>query len=249
MGASMKKPVLKKQRNEKELSSTSFILWILALTLSGWAWFASELSPQGFFRFGMTEEEREWTQNSLSANTASEVEEENEASPSEKNEIHTNALQDSIDNELKQGDHKMRMRSFRARQQQWETKEFLSQGHHEQPPGHRFDLSLSQESSVQNLHRMLKGSSDRNFVPSVDEYIEALVAEDQWINEYDESFKQEMVAEFKRRARAAGYEVEFNKDLEISVLRTILRRDQALRFPNDSGPTASDEMGGQSGGR
>ncbi len=74
-------------------------------------------------------------------------------------------------------------------------------------------------------------------VQTMDQQIYRGMALDQWLQDYDEKYREEYVKAFIENARRAGYAVKVNKRLEVTDVRPI--PDDALRLPNSVTGTGS----------
>lgn len=103
---------------------------------------------------------------------------------------------------------------------------------------HDLGLDTDQDDYAQRVHRELAEFQKQRalHVDTPEGKINSQMAHKRWMKDYRDNYEREFAREFIRRAAEDGWHVELNKDLQVTALRPLNRR-QPLRIPQNV-PTA-----------
>ncbi len=105
--------------------------------------------------------------------------------------------------------------------------------------------NLPPDRSSEKVYRDI--STDRSYADShlADRRIDSQLAHRQWMEEYEALYEAEYIKAFLANARAQGYEIRLNDDLEVVDIRRI-RRPEPMRFPQseERSGSARESFGG-----
>lgn len=164
------------------------------------------------------------------------------------------SVKKSIEIELKRGDSLRYIKTSKIETENWQTAARIQGadalgielGNEEFPTAVAIDLS------TENPFEQLEDDMVDPFEPTTNhspaDRIYAMVAKDQWEQEYDEEYRRAFVKAFKANAAADGWDINLNKKMEIIGLRR-KKQIKALRFPDSvtdmshKASLASDDSG------
>lgn len=99
----------------------------------------------------------------------------------------------------------------------------------EKPP---HPIRIEQYGPANEIAEQIRSNQRMNNISqSPAELIGRRIVRDQWLKEYDARYEAEYVRQFLENARAQGYEINLNENLEIIGIHEI-QKEEPLRFPN-----------------
>ena len=99
---------------------------------------------------------------------------------------------------------------------------------------HDLGLDTTQDDYAQRVHREIAEFQKQQALQmeTPEGKINSQMAHKRWMKEYRDHYEREFAREFIRRAAEDGWHVELNKDLQVTTLRPLNRR-QPLRIPQN----------------